>query len=124
MKEKYGFYLICKEHINDVRKFLGQFYKEKKDKYSARDWITFKLLDSDFLINLMIGKDQKLTRNMTFEIYFDSMKGLEDFARKHRCKIKSFKVTNTNQKYIYNYAEIAGPRNICKIEASYCEDIK
>ncbi len=66
---------------------------------------------------------EPLTHYMTFEISFDSLKKLEEFAKKHKVKIKNFKVTNTPQKYIYYYAEIMGPKEICKIEANYIKDI-
>jgi len=120
---KFGCYLVCKEHINEVEKFLKQFFKEEKDNYQSGQWVTFQPKNSDFKINLMKGEDQELTQNMTFEIYFNSIDELRNFAKKHKCKIESFKVTNTKQKYIYNYIEILGPNNICKIEANYCEDV-
>ena len=123
-KVKFDCYLVCKEHINDVRKFLSKFFEEIKGEYSSSNWISFKIPHSDFIINLMVGEDQELTQNMTFEIYFSSKKELEKFAKKHKCKIKIFKVTNTSQKYKYNYVEIFGPKEICKIEANYCENIK
>lgn len=121
---KFGCYLVCKEYINEVKKFLKQFFEEEKDGYESPQWITFHPKDSNFKINIMKGENQILTQNMTFEIYFNSMNELKNFAKKHKRKIKSFKVTDTKQKYIYNYAEINGPRKICKIEANYCEDIK
>ncbi len=122
--KRYGCYLVCKEHIKSVRKFLNKFFVETKGDYNSPNWITFEIPNSNFIINLMFGKEQEITQNMTFEIYFNSKNELQKFAKKHRHKIKRFRVTNTNQKYIYNYVEILGPRNICKIEASYSEDIK
>jgi len=123
-KNKSGCYLVCKEHINEIKEFLSQFFDEVKGEYNFSGWITFKTPNSDFIINLMKGKNQELTQNMTFEIYFWTKKELEKFAKEHNCRIKSFEATGSSQRYRYNYVEILGPKNICKIEASYSEDIK
>jgi hypothetical protein len=125
VKEKFGCYLVCKKYLEDVKKFLNQFLDEIKEGYESYQWVTFHPKNSDFKINLMKGeKDEPLTHYFTFEIYFNSEKELKKFAKKYKRKIKSFKVTNTKQKYIYHYVEIMGPKEICKIEASYSENIK
>ena len=69
----------------------------------------------------MRGKGQRITQNMTFEISCKSLKELEKFAKKFKCKINSFVTTETAYKYRYNYIEIFGPANICKIEINYIE---
>ena len=121
---KYGSYLICKEHVREVKDFLGEFFEEKKDKYNHENWVTFVVPNTDFKINLMKGSDQSITQNMTFEIYCESKEGLEKYAKKHNLEIESFVATETSQPYTYYYIEILGPYNICKIEVNYCEDLK
>ncbi len=121
---KYGSYLVCKEHVQEVRDFLCDFFEEKIDKYNHDNWVTFLILDTNFQVNLMKGNDQPMTQNMTFEIYCDSKEELEKYAEKYKCEIESFVATETSQPYTYYYIEILGPYNICKIEINYCEDLK
>jgi hypothetical protein len=120
---KYGSYLVCKNNVAEVRKFLGQFFEERKGKYNHNAWVTFVVSDDDFLINLMRGDDQPMTQNMTFEIDCDSLDELQTHAQKHGCMVQNFLATGAPQKYRYHYIEIFGPKNICKVEISYSEDI-
>jgi len=125
MKSKsYSSYLVCKEHINEVKEFFSQFFEELKGKYNYEGWITFKIPKTDFIVNLMNGYDQNLTQNMTFEISVASLEELEKYAKKYNCKIDSFPCIESEQNYTYYYIEIFGPKNICKIEVSHLEDIK
>ncbi|PIZ82550.1 hypothetical protein COX97_04235 [Candidatus Pacearchaeota archaeon CG_4_10_14_0_2_um_filter_05_32_18] len=118
MAENKSSYLVCRNNINDVKKFLKKFFKEVKGKYNHPGWITFKI-NPKFIVNLMEGNDQIMTQNMTFEICCKSLKELEKFAKKFNCKIDSFVATETVYKYRYHYIEIFGPANICKIEINY-----
>lgn len=117
-------YLVCREHINEVKDFLDQFYEEEKGKHNHDGWITFIVSGTDFMINLMKGVDQEMTQNMTFEITCDSLEQLEEFAKKFNTKIKSFVATEIKENYKYHYIEILGPQNICKIEMNYMEGTK
>lgn len=67
----YGSYLVCNDHIEEVKGFLAQFFEERLDEYSFEGWVTFVVPGTRFKINLM--KDDKLptTKNMTFEIYWN-----------------------------------------------------
>ena len=114
-------YLVCREHVQEVRKFLNPFLKEKTSKYTHEKWITFQIPNSEFTVNLMKGADQPRTRNFTFEIGCSSMKELEGYAKKFNCKIENFRVTETTPNYTYHYIEIYGPEDICKVEISFCE---
>lgn len=116
-------YLVCKEHVEDVKKFLAQFFDEIVYKYTHSDWVRFEIPNTNFTVHLMKGDDQDITKNMTFEIGCESLKELEDYAQKYNCKIKSFPCNEAEQKYIYNYIVISGPANICKMEISFAEDI-
>ncbi len=120
----YGSYLVCHEYIEEVGEFLGQFFNEDKGEYNHPGWITFFIPNTDFKVNLIKGKDQEITQNMTFEIDASSIENLKKYARKHNCKIDSFIATETGNNYKYHYIEIISPANICKIEISYCEDVK
>lgn len=120
---KYGLYLVCREHIGDVKAFLSNFFEERKGKYNHESWVTFTIPGTAFVVNLMRGEDQSMTQSMTFEIYCDSLKQLEEFAEKYKSKIESFVATKAAQQYRYHYIEIPGPHDICKIEVSFCEDI-
>lgn len=121
---KYSSYLVCGEHINEVKDFLRDFFKEEKGKYNFENWVTFKTPDTDFVISLMGDADEPLTQNMTFEITPNSFKELEEFAKKYNKEIQSFVATSAPQKYRYHYLEIQGPRNICKMEINFCEDLE
>lgn len=114
----------CKEHVKEVKEFLSQFFEEKKDKYSHNNWVTFLIPNTDFKINLLKGGDPSMAQYMVFEIYCDSKNELEEYAKKYNCEINSFVATETQQPYRYYYIEIFGPKNICKVEINYCEDIK
>ena len=115
---------VCKEHIEEVKDFLSKFFEEERGRYNHPGWVTFKVPNSDFLVNLMRGKDQPMTQNMTFEIYLDSKEELENYAKKHGVEVKSFLATETESKYRYHYVEFFGPENICKVEVNYSEDKK
>jgi len=121
---KYGSYLVCKEHVQEVKDFLSQFFEERKDQYSHDNWVTFLITDTNFQINLMKGSDQPITQNVTFEIYCESMDKLKEFAARYHCKVESFVATETAQPYTYYYIEVNGPYGICKIEVNYCEYVK
>lgn len=120
---KHGSYLVCKKHIGEVEKFLGQFFEKVEDRYTHDEWITFKVPGSNFLVNLMNGDDQEMTKNITFEIYCDSLDELQKLAQKYSAQIKSFVSTKSATQYRYHYIEIVGPEDICKIEANYTENI-
>ena len=122
--ERYGSYLVCKEYIQDVRVFLSDFFDELKSGYTHSEWISFKIPGSKFLVNLMRGDDQNMTQNFTIEIYCDSKEKLEEYSKKYLKKIESFVATKSSVKYKYNYIEVFGPQNICKVEISYSEDLK
>ena len=116
-------YLVCHEHVDEVKKFLSKFFKESKGRYNHKNWITFKLPKTDFTINLMKGCDQPLTQHMVFEILCNSMEELKTFAKKNNCKIDSFTATETGKPYRYHYIQIPGPKNICKIEINFTEEL-
>jgi hypothetical protein len=121
---KYSSYLVCKEHLKDVKKFLNQFFEELKGKYNYEGWVTFKIPETGFIVNLMNGCEQKLTQNMTFEISVSSIWELKKYAKRYDCKIDSFLCTETKQKYNYHYIEILGPEEICKVEINFVESLK
>lgn len=114
-------YLVCKEHTQEVRKFLSQFFQEEKTPFSYESWITFIIPDTDFRVNLMDGNDQEITQNMTFEITCDTLEQLQELSKKYNTKVESFLATETNNSYRYYYIEILGPKNICKIEINFIE---
>jgi|GEM_PF-2395975 len=116
-------YLVCKDHIMEVKDFLSQFFPEEKDKYDHDGWITFKFPETGYQVNLMKGVEQDITQNITFEIACDSLEELEKMAEKYNTKVDSFLTTETANPYRYHYIEIAGPAGICKVEISYCEDV-
>jgi predicted 3-demethylubiquinone-9 3-methyltransferase (glyoxalase superfamily) len=120
---KYDAYLVCKENIRDVAKFLKPFFKEKKGRYNHSGWRTFMIPNTNFTINLMKGKGLPMTKNISFEIGCKTKKELEKYSKKFKRKILNFKVTETKKDYIYNYIDLKGPKNICKMEIFYCEDI-
>lgn len=121
---RYGSYLNCKEYVKEVKEFLSQFFEEKKDKYSHDNWVTFLIPNTDFKINLLKGDEHLMTQYMVFEIYCDSKKELEEYAKKYNCEINSFVATETREPYRYYYIEIFGPKNICMVEINYCEDVE
>lgn len=116
-------YLVCRDHVMEVKDFLSQFFPEEKDKYSHDGWITFKFPETGYQANLMKGAGQDITQNMTFEIACDSLEELEKVAEKYNTKVDSFLATETANPYRYYYIEVPGPANICKIEINYCEDV-
>jgi len=118
---KYGIYLVCREHLNDVNKFLSQFFTPIINEYTHEGWRVFSVPNADFLINIMHGDDQNLTQNMTLEIYLDSLETLKEFSQQHNVILKSFETSKSPTKYKYHFIEIPGPQNICKVEASYSE---
>ncbi len=120
---KYGSYLVCNEYIDEVHSFLKQFFKERIDGYTFEGWSTFEVPDSSFLINLMKDGGQPLTKNMTFEIYCQSMKELEKIAENHGATIENFVSKKSAQHYKYYYIEIFGPQGICKIEVNFTENL-
>lgn len=120
----YSCYLVCKENIDEVKEFLKQFFEEIKNKYNYEEWISFKFPDSNFQINLMYGHEEDLTQNMNFEISVDSLKELEKYSKKYKREIKNFLCNEAEQNYKFYYIEIPGPKDICSVDISYCEDIK
>ncbi|MBT7903217.1 hypothetical protein HN587_05120 [Candidatus Woesearchaeota archaeon] len=115
-------YLVCKEHILEVKEFLKQFFEEEKGRYNHKEWITFKLLNSDFKICLMTGDNQPITQNITFEINCKSLEELKNYAHKFNKKIENFLATATEKPYRFYFIEIQGPNGICKIDISCCEE--
>tara|TARA_B100000745_G_scaffold264490_1_gene189201 strand:- start:473 stop:841 length:369 start_codon:yes stop_codon:yes gene_type:complete len=120
---EYSLYLVCKEKLEEVRGFLGNFFTQSEDEYTHGEWVTFTVPNSNFSINLMRGEEQEVTKNVTFEIYYDSLSLLQEFALQNDTQVKSFETSKAAQKYTYYYVEVLGPANICKIEASYSEDV-
>lgn len=118
-KLQYSSYLICHDQVKEVKNFLMDFFEETVGEYNHENWVTLKIPNSDFSINLMKGSNQAMTQNMVFEIYCDSMEQLQEFAKKYNTDIKSFLVTEVKNTYTYNYLQISGPKDICKIEFSY-----
>jgi len=121
---KYSSYIVCGDHISEVREFLAQFFNETKGDFNHEGWSTFEMPNGIFSVNLMIGKEQPLTQNMTYEIYVDTEEELEELAKKYRKEIKSFIATEAKSKYKYHYINIFGPEGICKMEISYSEMLK
>lgn len=119
---QYGSYVVCKEYLDNVRIFLSDFFEQTHGKYNFNEWVSFEVPGADFVINLMKGDDQPLTQNMTFELYCGTKEELNNLATRHKTDVKSF-LTGTPIKYRYHYVEIHGPRNICKIEINYIEDL-
>jgi len=115
-------YLVCKEHIQEVKKFLSQFFQEEKTPFSYESWITFTVPDTNFRVNLMEGNDQDVTQNMTFEITCNTLEQLKELSKKYNTKIEDFIATETENPYRYYYIEIPGPKNICKIEINFIEE--
>lgn len=120
---KYSSYLVCKEHVQEVQEFLGQFFEGEKGPYNHDDWVTFIIPNTNFTVNLMKGSDQPITQHITFEIGCDSLTALETYSEKYNTEIKSFIATETGNPYRYHYCDILGPRDICKIEVNYIETI-
>jgi hypothetical protein len=116
---KHTAYLVCHEHINDVKKFLAQFFEQEITKYNHENWITF-VIPPGFKLNLMKGLKQKLTQNFMLELGCDTKKELEEFANKYGQEIKHFTVTEVTPNYEFYYIEIPGPHDICRMDVSYC----
>ena len=116
-------YIVCHENINKVRNFLRKFFEEKADRYNHAEWITFRIPNTSFTLNLMNGQDQLLTQNYTMEIQCSSLKELEKLAFKHKKKIHKFKATKAQKDYMYNFITVNGPCGICKVDASFSEDL-
>ncbi len=120
---KFTCYMNCKNYVSEVKEFLAQFFEEEKGRYSHSEWVTFKIPKTNFVVNLMSGDDQLITQNMTFEIECESMKELENYAKKYDKKILDFLATKVEKEYRFYYFEIPGPQNICKIDISFSEDL-
>jgi len=114
-------YLICGEHLEEIKIFLSKFFEEKKDEYIHPNEITFLTPDGYFLINLIEGANQPLTQNVTLEILYKSMEELKKFAKNNKLKVKKILVTGTERPYTCHHVEILSPQNICKIAVNYCE---
>jgi len=112
---EYGIYLVCKEHIREVEDFLEKFLEKIENKYTHKEWITFKAPSSNFLVNLMVGNEQEMTKNITFEIYCNSLIDLQKFSLDYGMDIQNFVADKSSVQYRYNYIEILGPADICKI---------
>lgn len=117
-------YLVCKESINEVKKFLSKFFKEQKTQYTHSTWITFRIPKTSYTASLMKGKNQKITQNMVFEISCESLGELKKFSNKFKSEIMSFVATETGKPYRYYYIAVGGPKNICKIEVNYIQHLK
>ncbi|MEX0652356.1 MAG: hypothetical protein WD153_02740 [Candidatus Paceibacterota bacterium] len=103
--------------------FLGRFFEEEIGNYNHQKWVTFQVPHGGFLINLMEGKDQPLTQNLSIEVYCDSLEQLQEFAKTHNTKIYNFTAEQSSKRYQHHYIEIAGPQEICKLEISFSEDL-
>ena len=62
-KNTYSLYLVCKEHVEEVRTFLSQFFTETTGPYNYEHWVSFETPDG-FSVNLMEGTDQPITQNV------------------------------------------------------------
>lgn len=71
----------------------------------------------------MCGDEQDITQNFTIKVYFDSLEELEEFAAKYSGEIKGFVTSKAQAKYNYHFVEFLGPNKICKIEASFSENL-
>lgn len=116
---KYSSYIVCNEHIAQVSDFLEQFFEKLTTEYNFEGWLTFKIGNTTFTLNLMSDRDLPLTQNMTLELYCDSLDELKNLAEKHGVKTQSIEGTKALQHYTYHFAEIKGPHNICNVELSY-----
>ncbi len=113
---KYDAYLVCNDHMGEVKHFLARFFTEKKDEHSSDSSVTFVPPDGDFQINLIRDHKQPITQNVTFETRFKSSGVLERFAKENNTEVEIFLVTEAGQSAVYNYVEIVGPHNICKVK--------
>ena len=116
---KHNAYLVCGEHISEVKDFLIRFFRWKEDEYDPDGSVTIVVPESNFLINLMKGHNQPLTQNITFEMGVESMEMLEKFAKENNTETKILMVSNVEHPYLHYYVEVLGPYNICKIKAFY-----
>ena len=114
-------YLVCHDKVSAVRDFLSQFLVEERGDYNHSEWITFKIPNSEFLLNLMAGNQQPLTQNFTLEIQCESLQALRKLASEKGKKLNSFAVTKTAKPYTFHYISLAGPADICKVEANFSE---
>ena len=117
--KKYDAYLVCNDHISEVKDFLARFFKEKKDEHSSDDSVIFVTPDGNFHINLIRNYKQSLTQHVTFETSFTSNDTFERFAKENNSEIDFFLVTEAGQSYVYNYVEVLGPYNICSVKVFY-----
>ncbi len=122
--KSYSCYLVCKEYVNEVKDFLKEFFDFFENEYSSKDWVQFRVGDTKFKINLMFGEEDEMTQNMNFEIGVNSLDELKSLADKYNVVVESFVSTESEQDYTYYYMEIKGPKNICNIVISYCEDVE
>ncbi|MHB0978266.1 MAG: hypothetical protein ACYC1K_02590 [Minisyncoccota bacterium] len=116
---KYDAYLVCNEHLSEVKDFLTQFFKEKTGEHNEDESVTLFAPEGNFQINLMKSQSQPLTQNVTFELGSESEYALESFAKKNNTEIKTFLVSEAQKLRAYNYVEVPGPYNICKIKVFY-----
>lgn len=121
--KKYRCTLVCWDNLNDVASFLEKFFTEVFTSYNHSTWRSFQIPEQDFYINIMEGSDLLLTQDMVFEIECDSFDCLQSYASNFDCDIQMFYSEQSSQKYNYHYIEVNGPKNICKIEISYSENI-
>ena len=125
--ENVSAYLVCKEHIDDVKKFLRNFFVEKIGVSGDPERVTFKLLDTDSTINLIVGHNLPMTQNITFEIKCKYKEELEEYAKKHNKKVEDILVashflgTSIGRPNRFYYIKIPGPHNICKIDINFTE---
>jgi hypothetical protein len=119
----YASYLVCHDQVKEVKEFLQDFFREEFGSYNHSRWVTFQIPNCNFILNLIEGKELKLTQNMVFEIYCDTYSELEDWASKYNQQIEHFTANRASQKYEYYFIDLPGPENICRMEISYSKDI-
>lgn len=115
---KHTAYLVCHEHVDEVKEFLAQFFEEELSKYSHANWVTFDI--SGFKLNLMKGLKQQMTQNFVLEIECDGKKEIEEYARKYGKEVEHFTVKEVEPNYEFYYIEIPGPHGIVNVDVSYC----
>jgi hypothetical protein len=112
-------YLVCHDHIQEVKTFLAQFLTETRGKHNHSEWITFEIPRSELILNLMAGKDQPITQNFTLELQCNSYEELESLASKFGKTIHHFKVTKVEEPYTFHFISLPGPAGICKVEGNF-----